>query len=136
LSKIRSKKEKVETSWEEFQDIQYAIECQTEEPAAEEKYRAEFEDLYFEVMAECDKRLTEADNKENQNSEKFNKQLSSIGGKIGNTQRARVQWLFQRVGNVQGRIRYLDPLKRSSDQGPEVDLLKAALSGDAAEVVK
>jgi hypothetical protein len=61
------KKEKFETKWNEFQDIQYAIERQTGEPASEEKYRAEFEDLYFEVMTECDKMLTEADNKENQN---------------------------------------------------------------------
>jgi hypothetical protein len=53
-SKIRLRKEKIETSWDEFQDIKYVIERLTEEPVSEEKYRTKFEDLYYKVMAKCD----------------------------------------------------------------------------------
>lgn len=140
-STILARKEKVETSWDEFQEIQYAMECQTEEPAAEEKYRAEFEDLYFEVMAECNKMLTEVGNKENKNSD------SKIPKSSTNSHQASVVKLAalnvpEFSGNYKEWTTFKDvfgALIHSNEALTKVQkliYLKAALSGDAAEVVK
>jgi hypothetical protein len=52
---------KIEENWEEFQNIQSIIEANVTEPTritAEENYRFEFEDLYFNVIVEGEKIIT------------------------------------------------------------------------------
>jgi hypothetical protein len=76
ISQIRIRKVKIEENWEEFQNIESIIEANVTEPTgitAEENYRFEFEDLYFNAIVEGKKIIT------NQNATSEAKSESTAG---------------------------------------------------------
>jgi len=142
---IRVRKQKIEECWDEFQNIQSAIEVKvTNEAAAavEENYRFEFEDLYFQAIADSEKMLNKAGHNINQNISN-----SELPGSTASSHQASIVKLAalnvpQFSGNYKEWSTFNDmftALIHSNEALTEVQkffYLKAALSGDAAEVVK
>ncbi|KAL4099118.1 hypothetical protein QTP88_023596 [Uroleucon formosanum] len=145
VSQIRVRKQKIEECWDEFQNIQSAIEVKvTNEAAAavEENYRFEFEDLYFQAIADSEKMLNKTGHNINQNISN-----SELPGSTASSHQASIVKLAalnvpQFSGNYKEWSTFNDmftALIHSNEALTEVQkffYLKAALSGDAAEVVK
>ncbi|KAL4148855.1 hypothetical protein QTP88_003000 [Uroleucon formosanum] len=145
VSQIRVRKQKIEECWDEFQNIQSAIEVKvTNEAAAavEENYRFEFEDLYFQAIADSEKMLNKTGHNINQNISNSEPPGSTASSHQASIVKLAALNVPQFSGNYKEWSTFNDmftALIHSNEALTEVQkffYLKAALSGDAAEVVK
>lgn len=149
ISQIRVRKQKIEERWDEFQRIQSTIETKvTEKTAAEteEAYRFEFEDLYFQAVVDSDKIINKSGHSSNQKTSN-NSGNSEIPDSTASSRQASIVKLAalnvpEFSGNYKEWSTFNDmftALIHSNETLTEVQkffYLKAALSGEAAEVVK
>ncbi|CAI6367665.1 unnamed protein product [Macrosiphum euphorbiae] len=149
VSQIRVRKQKIEECWDEFQKIQSAIEIKVEDEAqatAEENYRFEFEDMYFQAIADSEKILIKTGHNANPNIS--NNSNGEVQGSTNscNHLASIVKLAPLKIPEFSGNYKDWSAFKdiftimvHSNENVQEVQklfYLKAALSGDAAEVVK
>src|ERR1700678_3158060 len=55
IEQLTHRREKIKVIWDDFEQVQTQIEEEKGVSEESEKYRIEFEELYFKSMADCDK---------------------------------------------------------------------------------